>query len=155
MTTSYFRIRATAVIVRAGSVLLIEYHDENGIHYNLPGGGVEPNESIYEALHREVWEEAVAKVTIERLLYVGEYDPNYLHYAFGPQRSLDFLFKCDLLPDCEPCLPEMPDPMQKAVRWVKIDQLQAVKLYMPGTPAMLIDALNRPAHIDLFTLKYD
>ncbi len=155
MPIPYFRIRPTAVIVRDESVLLVEYDDENGIHYNFPGGGVEPDESIYEALHREVWEETAATVTIEHLLYVGEYDPKYLNYAFGSQRSLSFLFKCALLPNCEPCLPETPDPDQTAVRWVKLDQLKTVTLYMPGTIDMLIEALNRPANSDLFTLTHE
>lgn len=36
------RVRPTALIVKDNSILLIEYKDENGTHYNLPGGGAEP-----------------------------------------------------------------------------------------------------------------
>lgn len=35
------RVSVRAVIVRDGAILLSEYDDENGLHYNLPGGGVE------------------------------------------------------------------------------------------------------------------
>jgi 8-oxo-dGTP diphosphatase len=40
------------------AVLLVEFNDETGLHYNLPGGGVEPGESVIEALEREVRENA-------------------------------------------------------------------------------------------------
>ena len=40
------RVKAGALIIENKTVLLIEYFDENGLHYNLPGGGVEARESI-------------------------------------------------------------------------------------------------------------
>jgi 8-oxo-dGTP diphosphatase len=52
-TISYhIRVRAGAVIIEDNSVLLIKFNDENGFHYNLPAGGVEPNETIIEAVRR-------------------------------------------------------------------------------------------------------
>lgn len=38
---SHVRIRCTALIIENNSVLLVEY-DDNGIHYNLPGGDLNP-----------------------------------------------------------------------------------------------------------------
>lgn len=32
------RVRACALIIENDSILLIEYEDERGIHYNLPAG---------------------------------------------------------------------------------------------------------------------
>ena len=35
------RVRASALIIQNDAILLVEFDDENGLHYNLPGGGVE------------------------------------------------------------------------------------------------------------------
>jgi 8-oxo-dGTP diphosphatase len=41
------RLRACALIIKDGAILLIEYANDNGdgVHYNLPAGGVEPGET--------------------------------------------------------------------------------------------------------------
>jgi len=62
MQTYNMRVGANAVIINDGSILLIAFEDEDaGFHYNLPGGGVEVNETIPEALTREVREETCAR----------------------------------------------------------------------------------------------
>lgn len=38
--TYHIRVRAGAVIIENNSILLIEFQDERGLHYNLPAGGV-------------------------------------------------------------------------------------------------------------------
>ena len=54
---------------RDGAVLLIqEEHDDGTPFWTLPGGGVEPGESLGEALHREVREELQCAVNeVERI----------------------------------------------------------------------------------------
>jgi ADP-ribose pyrophosphatase YjhB (NUDIX family) len=47
------RLNVAAVIARDDKILLVEFNDETGPHYNLPGGGVEFGESVYEALRTE------------------------------------------------------------------------------------------------------
>lgn len=51
--TYHIRVRAGAVIIENDSILLIEFNDKNGLHYNFPAGGVEPNETVIEAVKRE------------------------------------------------------------------------------------------------------
>ena len=47
------RIAVDGVVMHEGELLLILYHDQQrGLHYGLPGGGVEPNETILAALRR-------------------------------------------------------------------------------------------------------
>ncbi|SFB92437.1 NUDIX domain-containing protein [Bacillus sp. OV322] len=60
----YIRLRACALILESDSILLIEFNDENGLHNNLPAGGVEPNESVVEAVRREAKEEASIDVEV-------------------------------------------------------------------------------------------
>lgn len=52
------RVRACALIIENDRILLVEFEDESGVHYNLPAGWVEPNESVVEAVKREAKEEA-------------------------------------------------------------------------------------------------
>ena len=62
----HIRVRASALIIRQSEVLLVEFVDENGRHYNLPGGGMEPDESVIQAVKREANEETSAHVEVGR-----------------------------------------------------------------------------------------
>nr|WP_326116511.1 NUDIX domain-containing protein [Paenibacillus alginolyticus] len=69
------RLRACALIIKDGAVLLIEYKNDNsdGVHYNLPAGGVEPGETFVEAVKREAKEEACIDVEVGPVAFVYEY----------------------------------------------------------------------------------
>ncbi|WP_418304237.1 NUDIX domain-containing protein [Paenibacillus ihbetae] len=56
----HIRVRPTALVIQDERILLVEYSDANGIHYNLPGGGAEPGESITDGVLRELYEETYA-----------------------------------------------------------------------------------------------
>ena len=62
----HVRVSARALIVEEGCVLLVEFDDETGLHYNLPGGGTRPGESVIEALKREAREEAEEPIRPEK-----------------------------------------------------------------------------------------
>jgi 8-oxo-dGTP diphosphatase len=70
-----FRIAVSAVICDRGKVLLAHRRDIDW--WNLPGGGMEPGETVDEALVREVFEETGLEVKIERL--VGVYSKPQKH----------------------------------------------------------------------------
>jgi 8-oxo-dGTP diphosphatase len=55
--------RAVAVIVDEGRVLLVHRRKHGKEYYVLPGGGVEPGETVEEACVREVKEETGLDVT--------------------------------------------------------------------------------------------
>ena len=93
MSESGIRIRASAAIIRDGTILLVEYDDpEVGPHYNLPGGGVKVGESVRETVRREVREETTAEVEVGQLLLVWEYVPSLHGGRYGPQQGLGLLF---------------------------------------------------------------
>jgi 8-oxo-dGTP diphosphatase len=125
----YVRLRGSALIVEQGRVLLVEFCDENGVHYNLPAGGVQEGESIPEAVKREAWEEASAQVEVGSLVMVVEYEPQRLQHRSGPNRGVDFIFECRLLPGSVPRMPEKPDENQTGVKWVPMSELDRITLY--------------------------
>jgi len=62
--------------------ILLTRRNDNGL-WCLPGGRVEPGESVAEACAREVWEETGLEVRVGRLIGVYS-DPHLLvHYADG------------------------------------------------------------------------
>lgn len=63
-----FRIGVNALIFEDDRVLLALRKDIDW--WNLPGGGMEPSETIEEALYREVREETSLDVAIDRLVGV-------------------------------------------------------------------------------------
>ncbi|MGG3805145.1 NUDIX domain-containing protein [Metabacillus fastidiosus] len=58
------RVRTSALIIQDNKVLLVEFKDENGLHYNLPGGGVESGETLVESVKREALEEASVHIEV-------------------------------------------------------------------------------------------
>lgn len=70
------RIRAVAIIVNDGKVLLIHRISHGKEYHVFPGGGVENGETVEQAVLREVQEETSLEVKIEKLLYHHIYDDN-------------------------------------------------------------------------------
>ncbi|MGA4721096.1 NUDIX domain-containing protein [Fictibacillus nanhaiensis] len=123
------RVRAGALIIENDAILLIEFLDENGLHYNLPAGGVEPHESVKEAAKREAKEEADIDVTVGPLAFVYEYAPHLADNRFGTTHSLGLMFECTRNKDKEPSLPDQPDLNQTGVKWIPLNELDRIVLY--------------------------
>ncbi len=64
------RVRATGVLVEEGRVLLVRQTLRERSHWNLPGGGLEPGETLAACLVREMREETGLAVAPAGLLYV-------------------------------------------------------------------------------------
>lgn len=150
MSIQPIRVRAGALILRAGQVLLCEYDDDlRGLHYAFPGGGVEMGETLYATIHREVYEETCAEVEIQRLLLVYEYIPRE-DGNFGLQQQVSLLFLATLLPGYEPHLPEVPEGYQTGVCWIDLNKLHQIPLLPPGIYAKVLPALEKPDDFDPF-----
>lgn len=133
------RLNANAVIVRNNKILLIEFNDENGIHYNLPGGGVDEGESIAQGLQRECREEANAEISLGRLLLIYEYVPGLHGHKYGPRQKVGHIFECEL--KNEPSMPAKPDTNQIGVKWIPLDSLASAPLF-PAIAEDLLEALK-------------
>ena len=143
------RVGVSAVIIRTDALLLVEFNDSaSGRHYNLPGGGVEPGESLYQALQREVMEEASIHVEVQRLLLVWEYVPALYNYRYGDRQKLTLCFRCQLAPNAEPSMPAVPDPNQTGVCWLSLADLSRVRL-LPHIADRLLAAIATPNTPDI------
>ncbi len=78
-----FRVGVNAIIFDGSRVLLCLRRDIEW--WNLPGGGVEPGETVDEALRREVREETGLEVELERLVGV---------YSKPQKNEVVLVFRC-------------------------------------------------------------
>ncbi|HLY32168.1 MAG TPA: NUDIX domain-containing protein [Ktedonobacterales bacterium] len=92
-STARFRIGVYALIERDGRYLLARRSDIGW--WNLPGGGLEYNETLAEGLAREVQEEVHLNVAVEQLVGV---------YEKPQKREFVLAFRCRQLDAAEPSL---------------------------------------------------
>ena len=148
------RLATRAVIVHDGAILLVAFDDENGFHYNLPGGGVEPSETLHDAVRREVREETAAEVEVKELLFVYEcFPPDYGFSLDEKTHCVDFLFRCALCDGSEPRLPDNPDENEVAIHWIPLTKFPDAPL-VPQIQGQVIAAL-REKNDNLFLLNPD
>jgi 8-oxo-dGTP pyrophosphatase MutT (NUDIX family) len=84
------RVTVAAVVERDGRYLLVEEHTREGLRLNNPAGHLDPEESLQQAVVREVLEETACRFTPEALVGVylsrfrrtGGEDVTYLRFAF-------------------------------------------------------------------------
>ncbi|NRA42310.1 MAG: NUDIX domain-containing protein [Pseudomonadales bacterium] len=84
-----FRLSSHAVITNENDEILLLKANYGSFGWGLPGGALEPGETIHEALDRECVEELGCKVEISYLSGV------YYHSAYSSQA---FIFRCALPP---------------------------------------------------------
>lgn len=147
---SSIRINANAAVIKDDKILVIEFKDENGIHYNLPGGGVDVGESIEKAVQRECLEEACAEVTVGRLLLVWEYVPSLHGFKYGPRQKIGHIFECHLKEGCKPCMPKKPDAQQIGVKWISLSEITSSQSspqhpLFPTIGEELMESLRHPS----------
>ncbi|MGQ4727253.1 NUDIX domain-containing protein [Streptomyces sp. Ju416(a)] len=110
------RVRAGAVVIRDGAVLLIRFDEGGGSHYEIPGGGVEEGETPEEAALRELGEETGLGGTvgprIARVWKDGRHEHYFLVSATG-----------------EVGPPETLDNYGGTPAWVPVDRLPATPLW--------------------------
>ena len=110
----FFRFSVHAVIVNdEGKVLLLKqtYGDKR---WGLPGGGVEPGETIHQAIKRECYEELHIDVI------VSAFTGLYYHKSFNSQVGI---FKCQLSEGAEIIL----SSEHSEFNWFNISELGEVQ----------------------------
>lgn len=125
-----FGIRVGAIVEREGALLLVR-HEKPGRepYWVLPGGRLEPGETIPECAEREVREETSLEGRFIEVLYVSEFLAKGRHTVDVTARVEISGGEARLGSDPE--TEEGSEPTLKELRWVKTEELQEISL-LPG-----------------------
>ena len=134
-----FGIRVAAVVVRDGSLLLVRHQKpDRAPYWVLPGGRLEPGETIPECAEREISEETGLSARFSGLLYVSEFLREGRHTVditvrMAPEGAGEAVLGTDpeVAPGSEPTLREL--------RWVDQDELRGIELLPGSIKARLIE----------------
>lgn len=85
------RINVRAVVVRGSTILAVKHKNSDGgesPYWALPGGGLDPLESLQEGVQREIMEELGVQARVGKLLFVQQFMSKRDHY----NEELEFHF---------------------------------------------------------------
>lgn len=126
------RVSVRAVCYRDDTILLAEHRDDRGLWYILPGGGIQHNETLDVAFHRELLEETGGDADMGDILFVREviadalnttYLPKHLHQIELFVEARNFNVVADAT---------NPDKDQIGAVWMPLDNLPDL-LFFPKT----------------------
>ena len=129
------RDRSQSMVIRGNRILLVEHQLFGRDFFNLPGGGIEENETPGQAALRELEEECQVKGTLVRPLTV-EYKPDL--------ESRVFTFLVEIPEDAVAKAgidPELPADEQSiiGVKWMRLDEIaERDRAYLFGAGLMRV-----------------
>lgn len=129
------RDRSQSMVIRGNRILLVEHQLFGRDFFNLPGGGIEENETPEQAALRELEEECQVKGTLVRPLTV-EYKPDL--------ESRVFTFLVEIPEDAVAKAgidPELPADEQSiiGVKWMRLDEIaERDRAYLFGAGLMRV-----------------
>lgn len=136
-----FGVRVAAVVERGGALLLVRHQKpDRAPYWVLPGGRLEPGETIPECAARELAEETGLGARFSGILYVSEFLREGRH-------TVDVVARMALEGDGEAILGSDPEvapgtePTLREVCWVSVGELQEIELL----PASIKKRLLRDA----------
>src|SRR5512142_901493 len=117
------RLRCAAVLVRGNEILLVKHEKGGSEYWLLPGGGLEPGETLAEATERELREECGVAIRCGRLLFVAEtLEPN------RERQIVNVVFLADMLSG-EPHLATLDDARLIDVAWMTRSRLRDIVFF--------------------------
>jgi len=120
------KTRAVGLLIKDGKILLIHRTREGKEFWVFPGGGKEDDETVEEAVVREIEEESNIKCEIEKLLYIHKYSNlNHTQY-FYLCKYISGVPKLGSFNEMQTMKDE--DQTYKP-KWVNIDKLSKILLY--------------------------
>lgn len=129
------RDRSQSMVIRGNRILLVEHQLFGRDFFNLPGGGIEENETPEQAALRELEEECQVKGTLIRPLTV-EYKPDLESrvFTFLVEIPEDVVAKTGIDP-------ELPADEQSiiGVKWMRLDEIaERDRAYLFGAGLMRV-----------------
>jgi 8-oxo-dGTP diphosphatase len=136
-----FGVRVAAVVEREGDLLLVCHQKpDRDPYWVLPGGRLEPGETIPECAGRELAEETGLTAGFSGVLYVSE-------FLRAGRHTIDVVARMSLEGEAEASLGSDPEvepgtePTLREVRWVSVEVLREIELL----PASIKERLLRDA----------
>ncbi len=139
-------LRVAAIILHNGKLLTTKMTKKESTYYVLPGGGVEMEEGIYEAIKREVKEETNLDILKLKLVYIKELKNKDLG------RGIEFYFyveeyRGELKKGFDP---EEKEALLEDIELLDLENLDKVTFY----PKELISQLNIDKENNFSSFKY-
>lgn len=129
------RDRSQSMVIRGNRILLVEHQLFGRDFFNLPGGGIEENETPEQAALRELEEECQVKGTLVRPL-TAEYKPDL------ESRVFTFLVEIPENAVAKAGIdPELPADEQSiiGVKWMRLDEIaERDRAYLFGAGLMRV-----------------
>ena len=126
-------------MVRDGSLLLVRHQKADWDPYwVLPGGRLEPGETIPECAEREISEETGLSASFEGVLYVSEFLREGRHTVdvtvlMTPEGNEEPELGSD------PEVAQGSEPTLRGLRWVEADELREIELLPAWIKARLLE----------------
>ena len=132
----YYDVRQYAVLQRAnGDILTLQlpaHYKPYGSMWTLPGGKLEPKDTLEDGILREIEEETCLNAEVVDLLHVARWDTK-------GSRKLTIFYHCKLVDDnSTPILSEE----HRSAEWVAPEDIEKVEFYSP----YFIDAISKLTH---------
>jgi 8-oxo-dGTP diphosphatase len=117
------RVSVLGLILDAGDVLLIHQMDPpESDRWDLPGGGLEPHETLMQGLAREIQEEtSLIDFQVKELLTIAE---TYMQRRQGgTQHQLNIIYACAVPYRPAKLHSDEAEVGEKGIQWLAVDSL--------------------------------
>lgn len=139
------RLAAKALICRDKTVLVQHKIYEDGLErFTLPGGGVNLDETLDEALTRECKEEMGASIEILGLLYVADFLKAKRTAPPTHRHQVEHIFLCSVPEAYVPQNGPHPDKHQADIMWLSVDALTETSFSPKGLIPYIKKQINGP-----------
>ena len=124
------RLAVRAILIEDDKILLEQFQDANESWYVTPGGGVDENETIEEAFHRELREELGVQAEFGAVAFIREIIADRLAVTNLPRGFHQVeVFVYGRLRPGQTLQMLAPDPSQIGLVWVPLAELHTLPFF--------------------------